>query len=239
MRYAALLLLLLPTTLWALPDLDHQEAWGDKEKKEFLQYLRSGQGAATDAQNKSVKTTAPAGGYAPARKPRFLTLSFATDSVITVPGNGYVRREGTGFGPKILVGAHLFTWLRYYGGAEFTRFDQQLVDGSKALVTHLQFPVGLEVALVPLGTAQTQYLLLRGGVALHSFEASHHSASDFRSPLLGQQTSVNAGLGYEWQIPDTRWRINTLMEGYKYLARQGSTARFYGLGFTLGTVYTF
>ena len=245
MKLLLLSLLLVPALAAAQPDLSKQETWRDKEKKEFLQYLRSGQGgaAAAGSAEASVKSVRGAskegGGMSMPRKPRYVSLSLLTDSVLPLTGGNTVRREGLGLGAKVLAGGHVFTWLRYYAGVQGTRFRQEKLDGSRPVVTHLQTPAGLEVALVPLGTAQTQYLLLRGGAALHYFSAKGHAAADFRTPLLGWQATVNAGLGYEWQIPDTRWRINTLVEGYRYLVRQGSTARFYGLGFTLGTVYTF
>jgi hypothetical protein len=158
---------------------------------------------------------------------------------VTVTGSGGLRREGTGFGPKLVAGGHVFTWMRWFAGAQQSRFRQEKLDGTQPLVTHLQFPAGIEVALVPLGTAQTQYLLLRAGAAAHSFESKGNTSSDFRTPLIGWQTSLNAGIGYEWQIPDTRWRVNAVLEGYKSMMRSRSTARFYGGGLALGTVYTF
>lgn len=235
----AVALLLLPAFASAQPDMSRQGAWTEKEKAEFLHYLRSGQPAVPKGQAKNVQPaqSSEAAERAP-RKPRFVSLALSSDSPITVDGGGVVRREGSGLGPRLLAGGHVFTWLRYYGGAMGSRFRQEKLDGTKPLVTHLQFPAGLEVALVPLGTRQTQYLLLRGGTALHRFSSST-PADQFKTPLNGWQVSLNAGLGYEWQISDTRWRLHALLEGYKSLARQSNTARFYGLGFTLGTVYTF
>lgn len=234
-----LLLLLLPAVLRAQPDLGKQDAWGDKEKKEFLEYLRSGQGAAAPGQVRSVKLEGTSSKSWSPRKPFYLSAAFAADSLMTVGGNGALRREGLGLGPKVLAGGHIFTWLRYYAGAMNTPFRQEKIDGTRPLVNHFQFPVGLEVALVPLGTPHTRYLLLRAGTAAHYFDGRGQAASDFKTPLLGWQTSWNGGLGYEWQISDTRWRLNGLVEGYHYMLRQGSTARFSGLGFTLGAVYTF
>ena len=74
---------------------------------------------------------------------------------------------------------------------------------------------------------------------MHYFDARGHTSTEFRTPLLGWQSAYNAGLGYEWQFADTRWRVHTLVEAYRYMIRQGATARFYGLGMTLGLVYTF
>ena len=78
MRPGLLALLLLPVLAAAQPDLTKQEAWSDKEKKEFLQYLRSGQGGgaaavSAEASDKTVKSVRGAsregGGLALPRKP--------------------------------------------------------------------------------------------------------------------------------------------------------------------------
>lgn len=239
MRAFPALLLLAAAAAAAQPDLTKQSAWGDKEKKEFLQYLRSDAPAIPSGQAKSLKTESDSGHrLSGARKPKFASLSVVSDSFMTVAGNGSIRREGTGLGPRLLLGGHTFTFLRYYAGAGATRLRMGTRDGGSPLVTHLHFPAGLELALVPLGTPQTRYLLLRGGPALHYFSSSR-AASDFHTPVLGWHASWNAGLGYEVQIPDTRWRVNFLLEGYKDMVRRKSTARFYGLGASLGTVFTF
>lgn len=235
----ALLLLLLPAASFAQPDLKKQDAWGDKEKKEFLQYLRSGQAAAPAGDVKNVKMEGVEDRPSPPKKPFFLTTTLSQDTIITVAGNGSLLQEGSAVGPKILMGGHIFTWLRYYVGGMYTRFRQEKLDGSRPLVTHYQVPAGFELALIPLGTPHTRYLILRGGTAIHNFAAPGQVSSDFRTPLLGWQTTFNAGLGYEWQIADSLWRVHGLVEGYKSMIRQGNTARFYGLGFTFGVVRTF
>ncbi|MBI4348813.1 MAG: hypothetical protein HY553_18385 [Elusimicrobia bacterium] len=232
-----LLALLLPSFALGQPDMSRQGAWTEKEKKEFLEYLRSGGQAAPKGQAKEIPMPEAPSAAGP-RKPFFVSLAFTTDTPVTLAGNAAVRREGTGLGPKLLAGGHVFTWLRYYAGVSGNRFRLQKLDGTKPLVTHLQIPAGFEIALVPLGTPHTQYLLLRGGAALHRFSSST-PAAQFVTPLDGWQGTVNAGIGYEWQIHDSGWRVHALLEGYKDVVRQSPTARFYGLGFTLGTVYTF
>jgi len=218
------------------PDLSHQEKWTDKDKQDFLQYLRSGTSLPADGQ---VRDTGEAGQPSQVlHKARFATLELATDDVMTVAGNGSILNESATVGPKLLVGTHVFSWVRLYGGAMYTRFRQGKLDGSRASVDHVQLPLGVELALVPLGTPQTRYVILRGGVALHEF-SSRTVSSDFRTPLIGWQASYNAGLGYEWQFEQSPWRIHALAEGYKSMMRHGSSARFYGLGLSLGAVYTF
>lgn len=218
----------------SLPDLRNQKAWGGSEKDQFIKFLESGRRVPVKGSVKDVKTTEK---LAPARKARYATLEMVTDTVLSVSGNDAVIKEGTGFGPKLTVGTHLFSWVRLYSGAQYTRFKQKKVDGGRASVGHFQFPVGLELALVPLGTPQTRYIIMRGGLSLHHFCSSTPS-DDFQTSLKGWQGAWNLGMGYEWQIPDSRWRLHLLGESYSYLFHQPG-ARFYGLGVTGGVTYTF
>ena len=235
---ALLLVSLLSAPALAQPDLSRQNAWTEKEKKAFIEFLRSGSGAAMPGG--SVKSVAlpPDEGVTTVRKAAYLTAGFAGEALFTVAGNGSVLREGSGLGPRVLYGSHLFSWVRWYAGAQGNRFLQSKHDGTRESVTHLQFPVGIELALVPLGTPQTRYLVLRGGVAGHFFEASS-PREEFRTPLLGPQGSWNVGLGYEWQVPESNWRLHAAADGYHSLIRRSSSARFFGVGLSGGLTYTF
>ena len=77
-------------------------------------------------------------------------------------------------------------------------------NGQKARLNHYEFPAGFELALIPLGTPHTRYVLLRGGVAVHYIQGNRRDA-DFDTTLLGVRGTWNAGLGYEWQIAETNW----------------------------------
>jgi hypothetical protein len=56
--------------------------------------------------------------------------------------------------------------------------------------------------------------------------------------MPGWHAAWNLGLGYEWQIPDTRWRMHVLAEGCRSFVRHDSP-EFYRLGLTAGAAYTF
>jgi hypothetical protein len=225
---------LLPCALSAaqLPDLRDQASWTEKEKKEFLGFVRSGQPAPSEGQ---VKAVAAANGRGAMHKARYASLALVTDTMIIDTGGGRSKTETTTLGPKLLVGGHVFSWVRYYAGIKYNRVGQDKLDGTRAHLSHLEVPAGIELALIPLGTPHTRYVLLRGGVSGQSF-AGPARKSDFNAPLAGWHTAWNLGLGYEWQFDNSNWRFHTLAEGYRSI---GGGTRFYGTGLTAGFVYTF
>ena len=98
-------------------------------------------------------------------------------------------------------------------------------------------PLGIELALVPLGTPQTRYVILRGGATFHHFQKTG-IANQLEAPIEGWQGSWNVGLGYEWQFANTPWRFHVLAEAYKSFVLEDSP-QFLGGGLTSGFVYTF
>jgi len=218
----------------SLPDLKNQAAWGGKEKQEFLGYLKSNQQPAPGGQ---VKYVSPVNGARVPRKARYASLGLVSDTMILDTGGGRSRTETTTLGPKFLVGGHLFSWVRYYAGVKYNRIGVERTDGARAHLSHLEFPAGLELALIPLGTPHTRYVLLRGGVSEHYFYGSADKA-DLKAQLPGWRPAWNLGVGYEWQFNSSNWRFHSLAEGYRSFAGSGRT-QFYGAGLTAGFVYTF
>jgi hypothetical protein len=98
-------------------------------------------------------------------------------------------------------------------------------------------PAGLEFALVPLSTPQTRYVLLRLGAVAANVSGTANRG-DFAAPILGASAAWDLGLGYEWQIADSRWRINAALDGLHSISNR-SNISYYGLGGTLAAVYTF
>jgi hypothetical protein len=224
----------VPAFSAALPDLHAQADWTDKEKKEFLDFLKSGAQAPAYGQ---VKYVAPEkGGSSGVSKARYLTLDLATDTM-TLDRGGFSRTEATTFGPRLIAGGHLFSWVRYYAGLQYNRIGQNRLDGTRMQTDHFQVPAGLELALIPLGTPHTRYVLLRGGVSEHYFSGGAGTAH-YRLPLAGWRPAWNVGVGYEWQFDNSNWRWHALAEGYRSFAG-GDRTQFYGLGVTAGLVRTF
>ncbi|OIO02351.1 MAG: hypothetical protein COX65_04880 [Elusimicrobia bacterium CG_4_10_14_0_2_um_filter_56_8] len=216
-----------------LPDLKSQDAWGEKEKKDFLGFLKSDQQIPAG----QVKYISPEkGGGKGQSKARYISLALVTDTIILDTGGGRSKTETTTLGPKLLVGGHVFSWVRYYAGVKYNRVGQEKLDGTRAHLSHVEIPLGLELALIPLGTPHTRYFLLRGGVSEHYFYGSAKKA-DFKNPLPGWRPAWNLGLGYEWQFDNSNWRFHSLAEGYRTFS--GSGTHFYGIGLTAGFVYTF
>lgn len=236
------LLLLLacaaPAAAAGLPDLKNQAAWGEKEKKDFLNFLKSDQPApAGNVKAVAAKNGGGASSFGGPRKARYASLALVSDSVVVDLGGGRSRTETAGPGVKLLAGGHVFSWVRYYAGVKYNSLSQRRLDGRNARLSHLEFPAGLELALIPLGTPHTRYFLLRGGLSWHQFSGGP-AGSAFQAPLKGSHPAWNLGLGYEWQFPDTNWRFHALAEGSRSIHRPGKT-QFYGLGLTAGFVRTF
>ncbi len=217
----------------SLPDLKNQASWSEKEKQEFLGYIKSNQPLPAAGQVKAVPSENE---RLTTHKARYASLALAADTMILDNGGGRTKTETTTLGPKLLVGGHLFSWVRYYAGLQYNRIGQDKLDGTRAHLSHLEAPVGLELALIPLGTPHTRYVLLRCGVSEHIFSGPS-KRSDFKSPLIGWHPAWNLGLGYEWQFDNSNWRFNTLAEGYRSFSASG--AHFSALALTAGFVYTF
>ena len=226
-----------PARAQRLPDLKDQPAWGEKEKQEFLKYLKFDQQVPVTGQVKEVSRVK--GEPTTLRKARYVTLNLVTDSMMIESPDGKLHTEAMTLGAKALVGGHIFSWTRYYAGLKYNRMGQDKLDGTTAHLAHYEIPVGIELALIPLGTPHTRYVLMRFGVSSHYVTASGSAAkSDFGTSLLGWHTAWNAGLGYEWQLDNSNWRGNILAEGYRSFSGGGNPG-FYGLGFTAGLAYTF
>lgn len=221
-----LLLPLAPARAQKLPDLRDQGSWGDKEKQEFLKYLKSNQQLPVTGDVKNVPVGK--GGRAVSRRARYLALNLLSDKM---------NAGGPAYGAELIAGGHLFSWIRYYGGVGYTGIKREKLDGDTAKLAHYEIPAGIEFALIPLGTPQTRYVLLRFGVSEHYFAGSAKS-SDFGTSLKGWHPAWNAALGYEWQIPDTRWRFNIAADAYKAFGG-GDNPYFYGTGLKTGLAYTF
>lgn len=229
----AFLLLAAPACAQRLPDLGRQAAWTEKEKREFLEYIKSDRTAVPSGQVKAW----PASRYAAAaaRRARYLTLGFSAEEFSTENSAARVSSVSSGLGPRLLIGGHLFSWVRYYGGFRYGRLGQERLDGTVARLSHLSVPAGLELALIPLGTPHTRYILVRGGVSAHNFAGARKA--EFADPLVGWRLAWNLGLGYEWQFSNSNWRANLAAEGYKSFS--GRSPQFYGMGASAGVTYTF
>ncbi|MBI4370584.1 MAG: hypothetical protein HY547_10200 [Elusimicrobia bacterium] len=219
------------------PDLSRQDQWGEPEKKAFLKFLQSGEQIPALGQVKENSSVSPEGQTHAPSKARYLTLSLAAETLlIKNKTTDQLTDLGASFGPRLLIGGHLFSWMRCYSGIEYHRIEESNIGGSNSYLDHYQVPLGLELALIPLGTPHTRYIILRGGAVAHSFDGID-SKSNFVDPLEGMQFSWMGALGYEGQIPDTKWRLHALVEASKTLDKE--SPKFYGLGFSLGLVRTF
>ncbi|MBI2519887.1 MAG: hypothetical protein HYV97_05710 [Bdellovibrio sp.] len=222
-----------------LPNLKNQRAWSSGDKKTFIEYLESGKQAPISGNVQNTQPVEPQSedeANFDFAKAKYINFSLLTNSMYTVGHDNVRHSVSNNLGAKILFGTHIFSWVRSYFGMQYSGMDQKMKNGQKARLNHYEFPVGFELALIPLGTPHTRYVLLRGGVAGHYIEGNRHD-SDFDTTLLGFRGTWNAGLGYEWQIAETSWRFNLLLEGFKSMSRENGS-KFIGAGLTVGMAYT-
>lgn len=222
-----------PAAAQRLPDLGGQAAWTEKEKQEFLKYIKSDRTAVPSGQVKAQPVSRSVA--ARARRARYLALGFSAEEFSTENSAARVSSVSSGLGPRVLAGGHLFSWVRYYGGFRYGRLGQERLDGTTARLSHSEFPAGIELALIPLGTPHTRYILIRGGVSAHNFAGARKA--EFAEPLVGWRMAWNLGLGYEWQFAESNWRVNVAAEGYKSFS--GRSPQFHGMGVSAGAAYTF
>ena len=242
MKRTVLLLLCLaaalpaPAAAQALPDLKNQAAWKEKDKQDFLKFLKSGQPAPANGQQVKAVGASPDKNWSP-RKAKYLTLDLGSESLVTVDGAGKSHTSPPSFSTGLLFGGHVFSWVRYYGGLKFSRPKYDKINGSASRHTHYEIPLGVELALIPLGTPHTRYVLLRGGVSAHYFKTGAPKTA-FDPALGGWHEAWNLGLGYEWQFPETSWRAHVLAEACRSFEKDNSP-EFYRAGVTAGVAYTF
>ncbi|GAB4028775.1 MAG: hypothetical protein Fur0012_01970 [Elusimicrobiota bacterium] len=217
----------------SLPDMKNQAGWTEKEKKDFLNYLKSSQ-TIPDGQVKYLASGSEK--KVKISKASYASLGLVLDSLVRDQGSSSDTEPAT-LGVKFLMGGHMFSWVRYYAGLKYNSLGQDRLDGRRAHLSHLEIPAGLELALIPLGTPHTRYILLRAGVSEHYFSSASKN-SDFKNSLLGWSPAWNLGIGYEWQFDNSNWRFHALAEGYRSISGGGHSP-FYGLGLTSGFVYTF
>jgi hypothetical protein len=216
-----------------VPPLGDQKDWTDQDKREFLDYLRSNQpmpkGEARDI-------ALPRGTVAAERPAWALELAPATVTIYPYDKNGYGSTAGGLLGARALYERHFFTWVRGYAGFEGVPMDEKESSGATADLVRWAIPVGLEFALVPLGTSQTRYVILRAGV--EAADMTGAPAGSFLTPLTGPSAAWDVALGWERQIPDTHWRMNIALDGLHSITSPGGVG-YVGFGATAALAYTF
>ena len=219
-----------------LPPMHDQKAWTEADKAKFLQFLNTKGGAMPTGE---VAAGAPATeGFAYASQPaRSIQFSPTFLQLYPISSGHY---SGTVYGPpgaKVLLERHITPWLRTYAGLEYDGMSQRKRDGETSRLSRWAVPVGVEFALVPLATPQTRYVLIRLGLVA-SEVVGPGKRGDYDAPLLGGTAAYDLGLGYEWQIADTPWRVNATFDGLRSISSRAGVD-YYGLGMTAGVVYTF
>jgi hypothetical protein len=238
MRLQGVLLLLaaaaLPARSQTLPPLDAQKTWTDADKKEFLKFLNSN-APLPSGQVKAIAAARTEPAYSgPARA---FEIGPAATSLFPYAGTGRASHAVSLPGGRILYERHYRPWLRGYVGVEGEDLRQKRLDGQTATLTRGAVPVGVEFALVPLDTPQTRCVLLRAGVVASDVTGPGRRG-DFYAPVLGASAAWDVGLGYEWQIPDSRWRLNGAVDGLHSISNSHGVG-YYGLGLSAAVAYTF
>jgi hypothetical protein len=219
-----------------LPPLDAQKTWTDADKAEFLKYLNSNAPLPAGSVSRAAPEASSDLEFT-SRAARSLELGPATTSLFPYSGGHYSGTVDGGPGARVVFEQHYEPWMRFYAGLEGETLYQKERNGQTASLTRWAAPAGVEFALVPLSTPQTRYVLMRLGVAPAAVSAAANR-NEFSTPILGASMAWDLGLGYEWQIPDSRWRINAAIDGLHSISNRDDVS-YYGLGATLAVVYTF
>jgi len=216
-----------------MPSLGDQQVWTQQDKATFLHYLNSNK-PMVSGQVREVSLAE--NGLAAPHSAWSLELGPASTTLFPFSERGGEPTARGTLGVRALYERHLTPWLRAYAGLEAESLRQARTDGSTAELMRWSVPAGIEFALVPLATPQTRYVLLR--VGLDASQVSGAPGSDFSSPIVGTSAAWDIGLGYEWQIPNTSWRVNAALDGLRSMGDRNGVG-YYGLGTTLALVRTF
>lgn len=223
------------------PPLSRQQTWTEKDKADFLKYLNSNQPSASGQSKELVlpseQKAAEAGKKWSSHAARALEIGPAATVIYPFTQEGHIVTATPMYGGRMLYVQHFRPWIRGYLGLEVSAMRQRHKDDTWGRMTRWAVPVGLEFALVPLATPQTRYVLLRMGV-VGSHVASPDQRSDFVAPIIGDSAAWNIGLGYEWQLADSNWRVNAAFDGLRAMEKKDEVG-YYGLGGTIGLAYTF
>jgi len=233
---AVALLASSPCRAQSAPSLNTQPSWTDADKAEFLKYLNSNAPMPSGSVSKSGATAASDTEFS-FHTARSLEVGPASALIFPYSGNHWSGAADGGPGARVVFEQHFEPWLRLYAGLEGETLKQRELNGQTASLTRLAAPVGLEFALVPLSTPQTRYVLMRLGIAPSNVSSAAKN-SDFADPILGASAAWDLGLGYEWQIADSPWRINAAIDGLRSISNRANIS-YYGLGGTIAAVYTF
>ncbi len=216
-----------------IPPLNDQKDWTDQDKREFLDYLQSNQPM---PKGKARNIALPPGALGTESPAWALELAPETVTLYPYDQNGYGPTAEGLLGARALYERHFFTWMRGYAGFEGVPMDEKENSGATAELVRWAIPVGLEFALVPLGTSQTRYVILRAGV--EAADMTGAPAGAFAAPLAGPSAAWDVALGWERQFPDTHWRMNIALDGLHSITNPGGVG-YVGFGATAEFAYTF
>ena len=219
-----------------LPSMHDQKAWTEADKAKFLQFLNTTGGSMPGGDVAAGTPGTEGFGYV-SHAARSLEFSPTFLNLYPMSSQRYSGTVHGTVGAKMLVERHVTPWLRWYAGLEYDGLHQRKRDGETSRLSRWAVPAGVEFALVPLATPQTRYVLIRLGLVACDVVGAG-KRGDYEAPLLGATVAYNLGLGYEWQIADTPWRVNATFDGLRSIANRAGVA-YYGLGLTAGVAYTF
>jgi len=217
---------------FAMPDLKQQKGWGPGEKKAFLRFLESGASSGRSRIRYVPVNSSMVPGSS--RRPLFVGTSLVYEKLFSAGKDTNVRETASQAGGRFVLGGHIYSWLRLFSGLTYTQMNRKTLDQKTQNVRHFQVPLLIEAPLIPLGTSHTNYLLIRGGASYHWLRGAEKD--DLFNPV--EDWDIRFGVGYEWQIYNSRFRYNIVLEGYEARPVSENRSEFSSFGVNFGLILT-
>jgi len=225
------------------PNLKRQQKWTKKEKDNFINGIQRNRGATYQDKDITLFEKTDQNKLFGNHAGKYLSLSYHLGRYTSLAGDNFGYNSYTN-GPLLLWGDHLFSWVRFALGAQYSKIRIKLKEYDYASFDKVSVPTFIELALIPLGSPHTRYLIFRGGVIGDYVWGSKAAkeAMNFNNEsnlnILGLTGSWYSLAGYEWQLGENFWRIHVAMD-LQVPFKVKPDERYINIGMNVGVSYVY
>ena len=235
--------LFMSSEAFANPNLKRQQKWNKNEKDNFINGIQKNKGATYQDKDITLAEKADQNKIFGNHAGKYLSFSYHLGRYTSLAGDNWGYNSYTN-GPLLLWGDHLFSWVRFAIGAQYSRIKIKLEQFAYTNLDKVSIPSFIELALIPLGSPHTRYLIFRGGIigeyvwgSKTSIDAMD-SINESNLNILGLTGSWYSLVGYEWQLGENFWRIHVAMD-LQMPFKVKHDERYINIGMNVGVSYVY